>query len=127
VEKATSSVDASMRRKMSNAHNKFEDIFQMAKTSPEGMDTLIEKLDSLSLLFQPNTRTRQEEQENFIGCTIPDDVQVHPPNDIRSKGKCKRILGHADKNKRSKYTSPRKFTTCKNVGHDRRNCPNKGS
>ena len=99
MEKATSSVDASMRRKMSNAHNKFEDIFQMAKTSPEGMDTLIEKLDSLSLLFQPNTRTRQEEQENFIGCTIPDDVQVHPPNDIRSKGKCKRILGHADKKK----------------------------
>lgn len=126
MEKATSSVDASMRRKMSNAHNKFEDIFQMAKTSPEGMDTLIEKLDSLSLLFQPNTRTRQEEQENFIGCTIPDDVQVHPPNDIRSKGKCKRILGHADKaknKKKEKEPGSRKCSRCKGPGYDSRNCP----
>ena len=118
---------ASMRRKMSSAQNKFEDIFQRAKTSEEGIDVLIQNLESLSLLFDPSTQTRQQEQENFIGCSIPNDVQVHPPNDTRAKGKCKRILGHADKNKKKKEPTPRKCTTCKDVGHDRRNCPNKES
>jgi hypothetical protein len=56
---------------------------------------------------------------------ISNDVQVHPPNDIRSKGKCKRILGHEDKNKKKKNSAPRKCTACNDVGHDRRNCPNK--
>ncbi|KAJ1265416.1 hypothetical protein BS78_08G075100, partial [Paspalum vaginatum] len=125
MEKATSSMDASMRRKMSSAQNKFEDIFQVAKTSEGGIDMLIQKLESLSLLFQPSTQTRQDEQENFIGCSIPDDVHVHPPNDIHSKGKCKRILRYADKNKNKKDSGPRKCTICKDVDHDRLNCPNK--
>jgi hypothetical protein len=107
---------------MSTAHNKFEDIFQMAKTSEESMDILIQNLESLSLLFQSTPRTRQQEQESFIGISIPQNVQVHPPSDIRSKGKCKRILGHADKNKRH---PKRKCTTCRVVEHDRRNCPKK--
>jgi hypothetical protein len=102
VEKSTTVVEETMRRKMSSAHNKFEDIFQMAKTLEEGMDILIQNLESLSLLFQPNMQTTQEEQENFIGMSIPEDVQVHPPNVIRSKGKCKRILGHGDRNKKKK-------------------------
>jgi len=46
---------ASMRRKMSSAQNKFEDIFQRAKTSEEGIDVLIQNLESFSLLFDPST------------------------------------------------------------------------
>ena len=52
---------ASMRRKMSSAQNKFEDIFQRVKTSEEGIDVLIQNLESLSLLFDPSTQTRQQE------------------------------------------------------------------
>jgi hypothetical protein len=52
-------MDDIMSMKMSTVHNKFEDIFQMVKTSEESMDTLIHNLESLSLLFQPTTRTRQ--------------------------------------------------------------------
>jgi hypothetical protein len=80
----------------------------------------------LSLLFQPSCCTRQEEQESFIGMSIPGNVHVHPPRDIRSKGKCKRILGHAGKYRKKHSSGPRKCTACKNLGHDRRNCPNKG-
>jgi hypothetical protein len=78
VEKSTTAMDEAMRRKMSSAHNKFEDIFQMVKTSEEGMGILLQNLEALSLLFQPTVQTTQEEQENFIGMCIPDDVQVHP-------------------------------------------------
>jgi hypothetical protein len=80
VEKSTTAMDEAMRRKMSSAHNKFEDIFQMTKSSKEAMDILIQNVESLPLLFQPTVQTMQEEQENFIGMSIPDDVQVHPPN-----------------------------------------------
>jgi len=93
-------IDDVKRRKMSIAQNKFEDIFQTAKTSEDAMDILIQNLESLSLLFQPPTRTRQEEQESFIGMSIPENVEVHPPSEIRSKGRCKRIQGHADKKKK---------------------------
>jgi hypothetical protein len=40
--KSTIAMDEAMRRKMSSAHNKFEDVFQMAKTLKEGMDILIQ-------------------------------------------------------------------------------------
>jgi hypothetical protein len=46
-------------------------------------------------------------------------------DDIRSKEKCKRILGHGDKKKKKKSSTPRKCTPCKDVGHHRHNCPNK--
>jgi hypothetical protein len=78
VEKSTTAMDEAMRRKMSSTHNKFEDIFQMAKTSEEGMGILLQNLEALSLLFQPTVQTTQEEQENFIGMCILDGVQVHP-------------------------------------------------
>jgi hypothetical protein len=52
-------VDEVMRRKMSSAHNKFEDVFQMTKTSEEGMCILIQNLESLSLLFEPTVQTTQ--------------------------------------------------------------------
>jgi hypothetical protein len=56
---------------------------------------------------------------------IPDDVQVNPLNDICSKWLCKRILGHETKTKKKKNGAPQKYTTCKDVGHGRHNCPNK--
>jgi hypothetical protein len=59
MEKFITTVDEAMRRKMSSAHNKFEDIFQMAKTSEEGMNSLIQNLESLSLLFEPTVQTTQ--------------------------------------------------------------------
>jgi hypothetical protein len=125
IEKSITSMEDSTRRKMAAAHNKFEDIFQMAKTFEEGLDILIQNLERLSLLFEPTSRARQEKQESFIGMSIPENVQVHPPSDIRSKGRCKRIVGYADKHKRTQSSGPRKCTSCKGVGHDRRNCPNK--
>jgi hypothetical protein len=37
------------------------------------------------------TITKKDEYEAFIGTKIPNEVKIHPPNDIKSKGRCKRI------------------------------------
>jgi hypothetical protein len=63
----------------------------------------IENLESLSLLF--NLSFTLDEQENFIGMSTPHDIQVHPPTDICSNGKCKRLLGHEDKTRKKQSSS----------------------
>lgn len=78
--------------------------------------------------------TRQEEYEAFIGCNIPTQVNIHPPNDVRSAGRSKRIRRGKEmngeelkeKNEEAKAKVARSCKTCNQVGfHDSRNCPNK--
>jgi hypothetical protein len=79
--------------------------------------------------------SRIEEFEQFLGCTIPMQVDIHPPSDIRSKGRIKRIKGHADKGrqqnkneqkKKKNVRQPRRGGSCKKVVlHDSRTCPEK--
>ncbi|WVZ79353.1 hypothetical protein U9M48_026942 [Paspalum notatum var. saurae] len=74
--------------KNSDSRNKFEDLIQMAKQSDQAMDfffiskILFRKLSSTSI-------SKQDEYESFIGTKIPNEVYIHPPNDIKSKGRCK--------------------------------------
>ncbi|TVU31018.1 hypothetical protein EJB05_22680 [Eragrostis curvula] len=98
----------------------------------DGVFALGEKITEMVLAKELSTT---EEFEEFLGCQIPSQVDIHPPNDIRSKGRIKRIKGHADKGpqqnkndqkKKKNKRQPRKCRTCKNVVlHDARNCPNK--
>jgi hypothetical protein len=93
--------EVAMRKKISESRNKFEDIIQMAKTSEQGMDFLYSSLSNLVEPLQkitPATRVdKQEEYESFLGNRIPTEVDIHPPNDIRSKGRSKRIRRSKDK------------------------------
>lgn len=81
--------------------NKFEDLIQKAKDLDEGIDFLTRSLCNLeaplSELVPTVSRTRHEQHESFIGCTIPDQVYIRPPTDIHSKGRSKRIIGWLDK------------------------------
>ncbi|PUZ49638.1 hypothetical protein GQ55_7G342500 [Panicum hallii var. hallii] len=120
-------VEVGLRKKVSDARNKFEDLIQKAKSSDEGMDFLTSSLSNLEAPLQkmvPSvSNSKQDEFESFIGTKIPSDVTIHPPNDLKSKGRCKRI-------KKSKVISKGRATRtcskCKQKGqHDARNCPNK--
>jgi hypothetical protein len=106
AEKPTDPVDAAKRRKISDAHDKFEALVTMAKNSEEGIDFLTSSLlnmeEHLSKLVPPVSVTRQEEHEAFLGCSIPSEVGILPPTDVCTKGRCKRIKGHGDKGKRMK-------------------------
>jgi hypothetical protein len=59
--------------------------------------------------------TRQEEYEAFIGCNIPTEVNIHPPSDVRSVGRSKRIKRGMEMNgegqKKEEETSQRQGHT----------------
>jgi hypothetical protein len=47
--------------------------------------------ESLRHIVPSKMQASQQEYENFIGCQIPEQIQIHPPNGARSKGRSKRI------------------------------------
>lgn len=132
AEKSIDPVEAAKIRKNSDEQNKFEELVQIAKNSEEGVDFLttssLNMEEHLSKLVPAVSITRQEEHEAFLGCSIPSEVGVLPPTDVRTKGRCKRIKGHGDKGKKNEGENQkvkRKCGTCKKVGHNSRKCPTK--
>jgi hypothetical protein len=65
------------------------------KSLKQGMDFLVSRVMNIeaSLLhIIPTTMLiRQEEYECFIGCQILEQINIHPPTDVLSKGRSKRI------------------------------------
>jgi len=97
----------------------------MAKNSEQGMEFLYSSLanlvEPLQNIIPAATVNKQDEFEAFLGGKIPQEVEIHPPNDINSRGRCKRIKKGKEKK------APRKWMCgkCKQlVDHDARNCPN---
>jgi hypothetical protein len=94
-EKAKDPMEVAMRKKISDSCNKFEDLIQMAKNSEQGMEFLYSSLSNLveplQKIIPAATVNKQDEFESFLGTKIPHEVETHPPNDIKSKGRCKRI------------------------------------
>jgi hypothetical protein len=124
-------MEVAMRKKISESCNKFEDLIQMAKTSEQGIDFLYYSLSNLVEPLQKITPTmrvdKQEEYETFLGNKIPNEVDIHPPNDIKSKGRCKRIKKGKEKKAGSGGQGKNKWKCrkCNQVAdHDARNCPN---
>ena len=111
-EKPKDPMEVAMRKKISDSRNKFEDLIQMAKNSEQGMDFLYSSLSNLVEPLQKitpaTTDNKQDEYESFFGSKIPNEVNIHPPNDTKSKGRCKRI------GKSKEVKSPRK-RKCGNV------------
>jgi hypothetical protein len=125
-EKDKDPMEVARSKKNPDARNQFEDLIQMAKNSEAAVDFLCSSLSKLLEPLQkivPNaTVSKQDEFETFIGGKIPDEVQIHPPTDIVSKGRTKRIK----KSKEMPVPRKRKCGKCKQIvsDHDARNCPN---
>jgi len=124
-EKAEDPNEVAMRKKISDSRNKFEDLIQMAKNFEQGMEFLYSSLSNfvepLQKIIPAATVTKLDEFESFLGRKIPHEAEIHPPNDIKSKGRCKRIK----KSKEKKAPRKRKCGKYKLVvDHDARNCPN---
>lgn len=70
-------------------------MIERASSSKEAMEFLVSgvrNLDiSLGKMVPSTVQPVQEEYENFIGCKFPEEIHIHPPNGVRSKGRSKRI------------------------------------
>ena len=73
----------------------------MAMNSKQGIEFLHSSLSNLVEPLQKITPAmtvdKQEEYETFLGNKISNEVDIHPPTDITSKGRCKRIRKSKDK------------------------------
>jgi hypothetical protein len=123
-EKDKDPMEVARSKKISDARNQVEVLIQMAKNSEPAIDFLCSSLSKLLEPLQkivPNaTISKQDEFERFIGGKIPDEVQIHPPTNIVSKGRSNRIK----KSKEIPVPRKRKCGKCKEiVDHDARNCP----
>jgi hypothetical protein len=94
-EKVEDANEVEKRKMMAAVRNKMEDVIQRASSSKEAMDFLLSSVrnidDSLGHIVPSTVQPIQEEYENYIGCKIPEEIEIHPPNDVRSKGRSKRI------------------------------------
>jgi hypothetical protein len=75
--------------------NKVEDLIQRAKSSNQGLNFLLSNVMSIESSFDPiipNTvQGTQQEYEGFIGCKISEQIEIHPPTNVHSRGRSKRI------------------------------------
>jgi hypothetical protein len=138
-ENTNAPVDPVLQKLVSDTSNKMESLFIQAKNSLNAMQILRDGVfalgERISDMVPAKELSRIEEFEQFLGCTIPMQVDIHPPSDIRSKGRIKRIKGHADKGrqqnkneqkKKKNVRQPRRGGSCKKVVlHDSRTCPEK--
>jgi hypothetical protein len=93
-EKPLDANEVMRRKKIAMVRKKLEDFIQRAKNSNEDTDFFGYMYDEHRVFSQivPSTmQGTQEEYESFIGCKIPDQVEIHPPTDVCSKGRSKRI------------------------------------
>jgi hypothetical protein len=116
-------------RKKSDSHNKFEYLLQMAKQSDQSLDLLFSSLcnlhDPLEKIFPRANISKQDEFESFIGTKISDEVNIHLLNDIKSKGRYKRIKKSKEMKTASKKKNKHTCSKCKHLGqHDAHNYPN---
>ena len=123
---------------LSEICNQMEKLVLEAKQSSVAMRLLRDELIAVGKKHKEMVAGKEgsqvEEYESYLGCSIPNRIDILPPSDTRSRGKIKRIKGRHDKGaqqnknekKKKNQRMPRMCKTCKQVViHDSRNCPNK--
>jgi hypothetical protein len=96
-EKVKDTNEVGKRKMMAVVRNKMEDLIQRTSSSKEVMYFLLLSVwnidDSLRHIIPSTVQPIQEEYENYIGYKIPEEIKIHPPNNVPSKGKRKNQEG----------------------------------
>jgi hypothetical protein len=94
-EKAIDANELERQKKITAVRNKVEDLIQRAKSSNQGLNFLLSNVMNIESSFDPiipNTvQGTQQEYECFIGCKISEQIEIHPPTNVHSRGRSKKI------------------------------------
>lgn len=101
-ENESSSLDLAKWRMVSEIRETLDDTIRLAEHSSEELEALRNALLDMKRnmsqkMVVGNHPSRQDEFEAYIGCSMPNQIDIHPPTDVHTKGRCKRIKGHLDK------------------------------
>jgi hypothetical protein len=129
MKKPIDPMELARRKFFSDALNKFEDLIQMVKQYDQGLNLLFSTLcnihDPIKKIVTHASISKQDEFEAFIGINILNKVNIHLPNDIKLKERCKRIKKSKEMKTTSKEKNKHTCNKCKQVGqHDARNYAN---
>lgn len=93
------------------------------------MKALQQDLDELMVKYKKDggnrsdASSKQQLFQTYYGCTIPDQVSVLPPDQVKTKGSGSRLKSRKEKALRDANKQPRRCNKCKKMGHhDVRNC-----
>ena len=96
-ENESSSSDLAKRKMVSEIHQAVDDTIRLAEHSPEELEAirniLIDMKRNVSKRVVANHPSRQDEFEAYIGCTMPNQVEIHPPTMSIQKGDAKELRG----------------------------------
>ncbi|XP_037428374.1 protein FAR1-RELATED SEQUENCE 3-like [Triticum dicoccoides] len=113
----SSSIDPEIQKLVSETRENMEELLVQAKQSQVGIQLLRDHIfalgEQLSTLVPAKEQTQTEEYEEFLGCSIPSEVDIHPPNDIRSRGRIKRLKGYRDKGGKKRQKEKTRKRKCR--------------
>ncbi|XP_052162042.1 protein FAR1-RELATED SEQUENCE 5-like [Oryza glaberrima] len=90
-ESESTSTDPMMKKLVFDVFNTMEETIHLAKQSIDSMQLLkngvLDIAKQVRQMVPATQRTRVSEIEEFLGCSIPTQIDIHPPNDVQAKGK----------------------------------------
>ena len=93
--KSRSAIETSEDTLAQEICSKMEELIHHAGGTYEGLKFLRDRFitfgEEVTPLIPENVVSRAEEIEAFVGCPIPQEVSIKPPNDVNSNGRCKTI------------------------------------
>ena len=111
---------------VADTYKKVEEVLSQSKQSHAGVQCLRDGIyavgNELNKIVPAKEKSQVQEFEEFLGCKIPEEVNIHPPNDIRSRGKIKRIKGHNEKGRKKgnqKKVKVSQVSKFKQINHGR--------
>jgi hypothetical protein len=108
-ERTKNPIDPVLQKLISDTSNKIESLFIQVKNSLDAMQLLRDGVYALGDRITDMVPAKEQSGiEEFEGYPIPMQVDIHLPNDIRSKGRIKRIKGHANKGQQQNKNEQRK-------------------
>ena len=116
-ENASNKNDPETQKLLSETCNQMEKLVLEAKQSSVAVrllrDELIAVGKKLKEMVAGKEGSQVEEFESYLGCSIPNRIDILPPSDTRSRGKIKRIKGHHDKGcNKTRMRRKRKIKGC---------------